>query len=136
VPTSLRLEGEEVILTVRHREGNPAAGGAPFVYPIVDDTGWSGGFRTLSTELTEHDPPPAEKSPPGSAPAATCTVPALGHLSLRAAKARLRAADCSLGQVRLAAGATKGKGKVVKQFHPAGTQLSRGAPVAVKLGSR
>jgi hypothetical protein len=28
------------------------------------------------------------------------------------------------------------KGKVVKQFHAAGTELARGTPVAIKLGSR
>jgi hypothetical protein len=48
---------------------------------------------------------------------------------------RLRAAHCAIGQVHLAAGATAGKGKVVKQFRAAGTDLAAGTPVAVKLGS-
>jgi hypothetical protein len=135
VPTSLSLgEGDVVTMVIHHREGNPAAGGAPFVYPITGGPGWAGGFRTISVELTEHHSPTTEPPPPSAAP--TCTVPSLRNLSLRAAKARLRGADCAIGQVRLAAGATKGKGKVVKQFRPAGTELVTGAPVAIKLGSR
>jgi hypothetical protein len=135
VPTTLRLEEEDlVVLTVHHREGNPAAGGAPFAYPITGGPGWEGGFRTISGEMNEPKPPAPtpEPAPPAPTP---CTVPSLHGLSLKSAKARLRAAHCVVGQVRLAAGATAGKGKVVKQFHPAGTQLGAGAAVAVKLGA-
>jgi hypothetical protein len=47
VPTSLAVTGPELItLTVHHREGNPAAGGAPFIYPIVAGAGWEGGYAT------------------------------------------------------------------------------------------
>lgn len=67
-------------------------------------------------------------------PPATCAVPSLRGLGLRAAKARLRADHCAIGQVHLARGTTKGKGRVVKQFRGAGTQLAAGARVAVKLG--
>jgi PASTA domain-containing protein len=135
VPTTLRIEGDVVTLIVHHREGNPAAGGAPFVYPIVAGSGWAGGFHSYEVQM----PPPEahpEAAPAPSPPAPICTVPSLRNLSLRAAKTRLRAGDCSIGQVRLAAGATGGKGKVVKQFRAAGTRLAAGAPVAVKLGSR
>jgi PASTA domain len=63
-------------------------------------------------------------------------VPTLRGYSLRGAMNRLRVAHCGIGAIHLAAGATAGKGTVVKQFHPAGTNLEAGAPVAVKLGSR
>jgi hypothetical protein len=142
VPTTLAQTGpDEVTLTVHHREGNPAAGGAPFVYPIISGTGWPGGFHTVTVPMEnplgepgkggEAGPPPS-----GPAPVPTCKVPALRGDSLRGAKARLRAAHCGVGAVRLAAGATAGKGKVVKQFHPAGTELTAGAPIAVKLAAR
>jgi hypothetical protein len=127
-------KGPVVTLVVHYRTGNPAAGGAPFAFPIMGGTGWEGGFWTSSIELTDHDPPATE--PPAAMPAPPCTVPSLHGLNLHAAEARLRAADCAIGQVRLAHGATRAKSKVVKQFHPAGTQLAAGAPVAVKLGAR
>jgi hypothetical protein len=151
VPTTLRVsEGDVLTLVVHHRQGNPAAGGAPFVYPVVPATEWEGPLvseRVMvppdeneiaeeirrAQDLTQNANPAVTIT---ESPIATCAVPSLRGLSLKFAKARLRAADCAIGQVHLAAGATAGKGKVVKQFHPAGTQLAAGAPVAVKLGSR
>jgi hypothetical protein len=147
VPTTLEKTGEDVItVTVHHRAGNPSDGGAPFDYPITAGEGWEGGpFQTVivqgpldgaelramrERELIEASPP----APTKPLPVITCKVPALRGYSLRAAKNRLRAAHCAVGAVRLAAGATLGKGKVVKQFHSAGTELAAGAPVAVKLG--
>jgi hypothetical protein len=131
VPTSIVLSAPEVVtIVVHHRAGNPLTG-APFVYPIIDGAGWAGGYRTISAPLGE---PPAPEPPTPTAPPTPCTVPALHGLSLRTAKVRLRAAHCSIGQVRLGPNATDGTGKVVKQFHPAGTGLVAGAPVAVKLG--
>jgi hypothetical protein len=48
VPTSLSVSGGDVItLTVHHRAGDPAKGGAPFDYPIVAGSGWEGGFQTV-----------------------------------------------------------------------------------------
>jgi hypothetical protein len=144
VPTTLRQTGrEQVTLTVHYREGNPAAGGAPFVYPITAGTGWPGGFHTVTVEMNNpfgnanesvrETNPPAPTEP---IPVPTCKVPSLRGYSLRAAKNLLRAAHCAIGAVRLAPGATAGKGKVVKQFHPAGLELAAGAPVAVKLADR
>jgi hypothetical protein len=151
VPTTLEMTGEdEITLTVHHRAGNPAAGGAPFDYPITAGEGWEGGpVQTViikgppdETELREisererierkivETSPPAQVEPP---PVVTCKVPTLRGYSLRGAKNRLRAAHCGIGAVHLATGATVGKGKVVKQFHAAGTELAAGAPVAVKL---
>jgi hypothetical protein len=140
VPTTIALsedeEGPVVTIVVHHRPGNPKAGFAPFRYPIEGGSGWEGGFRTISVELNEPKPPAAGPPPVASAPAPTCTVPSLHGFGLVAVRKLLRGADCGIGQVRLAHGATKGKGKVVKQFEPAGTHLAAGAPVAVKLGSR
>jgi hypothetical protein len=142
VPTTLALtedeEGPIVTLTVHYRAGNPAAGGAPFVFPITTGEGWEGGwfggtvqfFIPGDTSATTPSPAPVTPSPPPP----TCTVPSLHGFGLRAAKARLRGADCGIGAVRLSPGATKGKGKVVKQFRIAGAQLPGGAPVAIKLG--
>jgi hypothetical protein len=149
VPTSLEVSGGGVVtLTVHHRDGNPAAGGAPFDYPITEGEGWEGGFTTTTVilgppdeaelrarERTERElreaSPPAHPEPP---PVPTCKVPTLRGYSLRGAKNRLRVAHCGIGAVHLAAGATLGKGKVVKQFHPAGARLAAGTSVAVKLG--
>jgi hypothetical protein len=144
VPTTLELTGRDIVtLTVHHRDGNPAAAGASFVYPISGGTGWTGGFTTVvvPTEnpfaFAESERKIIEANPAASLeplPAPTCKVPALRGYSLPGAKNRLRAAHCGIGVVHLAAGATAGKGKVVKQFHAAGTELAAGAPVAVKLG--
>jgi len=134
VPTSVKLvedeEGPVVTEIVHFRAGNPAAGGAPFAFPITSGAGWEGGYRTISVEFTEPRSP-APEAPATSPPAPTCTVPTLRHLSLHAAKTRLRAA----GQVHLARGSTQRRGRVVKQFRPAGTHLPAGAQVAVKLGA-
>jgi hypothetical protein len=133
VPTTLKLaEGDVLVLTVHFRAGNPAAGGAPFVYPIVEGEGWEGGYRTFSVPLVEPRAAPTEPTTP--VPAVQCVVPALDGFNLRATKARLRSHHCKLGRVHLAHGATAAKGKVVKQFHVAGTELTPGARVAVKLG--
>ena len=67
VPTSLSVSGEdEITLTVKHREGNPASGGAPFVYPILSGTGWEGGYvgnlvNMPPPEPIEGPPPPEEE---------------------------------------------------------------------------
>jgi hypothetical protein len=67
VPTDLAITGPaEVTLTVHHRDGNIAAGGVPFVYPISEGSGWEGGFQTSSSEMNEPKPAAA---PPADAPA-------------------------------------------------------------------
>ncbi len=137
VPVTLTVTGPDLVTrTIYHREGNPAAGGAPFAYPILAGSGWEGGYRTISVELNEPKPPAPEPAPAPAPPTPTCTVPSLHGFGLVAVKKLLRGADCGIGQVRLVRGATKGKGKVVKQFEPAGTRLAAGAPVAVKLDAR
>jgi hypothetical protein len=140
VPTTIALtedvDGPVVTLIVHFRAGNPAAGGAPFDFPIVEGTGWEGGYRTFSFELNEPTSPATIPPPAPAPPDPTCTVPSLRGLGLRAARERLRADDCAIGRVHLAAGATTGKGKVVRQFKSAGTRLTAGTPVAVKLAAR
>jgi hypothetical protein len=153
VPTSLRVSDPDIVtLTVHDREGNPAAGGAPFVYPVLAGAGWEGGFQSpvfikgppdemeIEAErvAAERAREAQQAAAPGTVPpsaAPTCTVPSLHGFGLVAVKKLLRGADCAIGQVRLGQGATKGKGKVVTQFKPAGAQLDAGAPVAVKLAS-
>ncbi len=142
VPTTLKDTGvDQVTLTVHYREGNPAAEWAPFVYPITAGSGWSGGFQTtivsMKNPLGEPDGNVGESNSPAPVeepPTPTCSVPSLRGDSLRGAKNRLRAAHCGVGAIRLADGATAAKGKVVKQFRGAGTELAAGAKVAVKLG--
>jgi PASTA domain len=142
VPTTLAMTGPaEVTLTVHHREGNPAAAWAPFQYPISTGSGWTGGFTTvvvpMENPFAESERKVIEANPAATLeplPVITCKVPSLDGYSLRGAKNRLRAAHCGIGAVHLATGATIGKGKIVKQFHPVGTELAAGAPVAVKLG--
>lgn len=137
VPVTLAYTEEDVVTeNVHYREGNPAAGFAAFRYPIVGGSGWEGGFRTFTVELNEPQPPATEPvaAPVSSAP--TCTVPYLHGFGLVAVKRLLRDADCRIGRVRLARGATKVDGQVVKQFRPPGTHLPDGASVAVKLGAR
>jgi hypothetical protein len=137
VPVTLAVTGPETILwTVHHREGNPAAGFAPFAYPIIGGKGWEGGWHSFGFEMNEPRQPATEPPPAPVPPTPTCTVPSLRGLALHAAKARLRAADCGIGKVRLARGATEGKGKVARQYEPAGAQLAAGAAVAVRLAAR
>lgn len=132
VPTTLEVTAPDVVtLFVHYRAGNPAAAGAPFDYPIMGGEGWEGGIRPITVPLTE---PHVETPQPIATP--SCKVPALRGLSLRAAKARLRADHCAIGKIDLAHGATAAKGKVMKQFRVAGADLPSGATVAVKLGAR
>jgi hypothetical protein len=148
VPVTLRVDPENVLTEVVHYlPGDPLSGGASFTYPVTAGESFTTGAVSVSDLLppgtlaavdragTEANPP-AVISPfePDVTPAPRCQVPKLAGLSRRAAVAKLRISHCTLGKVHLAAGATAGKGKVVKQFHAAGTELAAGAPVAVKLG--
>ncbi|HYH54236.1 MAG TPA: hypothetical protein VD761_08900 [Solirubrobacterales bacterium] len=131
VPTTLTVTQPNVItLTVHHRAGNPARGGAPFDYPVNAGAGWEGGFVTYRVLM-----PPAETSaplpPPVSVIAPACLVPNLGGKSLKASRRALRGSNCSLGPVR----GERAKGaKVAKQYRQPGSSLPAGAVVGVKLG--
>lgn len=67
VPTTLTvIEPNTITLTVHHRAGNPAAGGAPFDYPIIEGAGWEGGITTV---LVEGPPDESESRPKAKPPA-------------------------------------------------------------------
>ena len=153
VPTTIQLTGENVItLTVHHREGNPTAGGAPFVYPIVAGPGWEGGFVPTEiegppdeTELREQREREERKEreerekrqeAEEAAQAQRCRVPALRGATVAGARKRLLRANCRLGAVTRSGGVTKKTGRVVHQTEPAGSSLSQDARVGIKLGPR
>lgn len=125
VPTTIAVTQPNIItLTVHHRGGNSAAGGAPFDYPISQGSGWEGGFQTYPVDmgpLTEQSTPP---------PAPTCTVPGLAGRTLRAARRQLRRSQCALGEVR---GERSRGARVVRQFRQPGRELPAGTEVGVKL---
>lgn len=124
VPTTLAVSEEDVItLTVHHRAGNPLAGGAPFVYPIVGGAGWEGGFQTFIVTM-----PPGEFPPPTG-----CRAPELKGKTLKAAKRLLRTAGCAFGGFRKRNGATAKTGRVVRQSPAAGGQVAESGTVQVTL---
>lgn len=125
VPTTLAVTQPNIItLTVHHRAGNSAAGGAPFDYPVIAGAGYEGGFQQYTVEM----PPPTEQAPPQ--PVLRCTVPDLAGLTLRATLRQLRRSNCGLGEVR---GERLRGARVVKQFRRAGRSLPVGTQVGVKL---
>ena len=121
VPTSLEVIAPNLVaLTVHHRDGNPAAGGEPFDYPVSAGPPFVAGPSTAT-----YIPGPS------AAPTPTCVVPKLTGRTLAASRTKLTTASCKIGAVR----GKRGKGvKVVKQFRAPGTVLAEGAKVAVKLG--
>jgi hypothetical protein len=129
VPTSIHVsDGDIITLTVHHRDGNPAAGGASFVYPITAGAGWEGGFQTHVIQIPPATAPPGSEVKP---PVASCVVPKLIGRSLQANRKRLRTSGCTLGTVR---GKRSKTSRIVKQDIAAGTVLPAGAKVSVKLG--
>lgn len=64
----------------------------------------------------------------------TCTVPNLIGKTLKKARKRLEKADCGLGRVRKASGATARSSHVVQQSPKPGKVLAKGSKVNVKLG--
>lgn len=125
VPTTLAVTQPNVItLTVHHRDGNPAAGGAPFDYPVVAGAGWEGGFQTYQVVM-----PPPEVSPP----APVCVVPDLTGRTLRASRKMLHSAHCELGQVR---GERSRRVRVAKQYRLVGRVLPVWTSVDVKAVAR
>lgn len=76
--------------------------------------------------------PPAPAAPV-VAPAPTCTVPMLKGKTLRAAKRRIRDADCSVGKLTKKEGATAKSGEVVKQVPTPGATVPVDTKVKVTL---
>lgn len=129
VPTSIGVSEPNIVtLTVHYLGGNPAANGAPFVYPIIAGPGFEVGDSTVEVLVPESEKAP-ETSPQGS-----CLVPTLKGRSLKALKRRLRKADCRLGRVKKLKGATAKTGLVVRQNPEPGLKLAPGATVRVTLG--
>lgn len=125
VPTAIAVTGEsDITVTVHHREGNPAAGGAPFDYPISPGAGWEGGFQTTIVTM-----PPGESSPSPPTTSA-CKVPNLVGSTLPAGRRKLKRAHCKLGPVH---GRRSKVARVVKQFRKPGKSLPEGTAVGVKL---
>jgi len=125
VPTTLAVTPPNIItLTVHHRAGNPAAGGAPFDYPIIAGVGWEGGFqqtRVVMGPVTEQAAPP---------PTPHCEVPKLkGRYFFKLDKV-LRRYGCTLGEVRGRRGSTT---RVVRQFPHPHTMLPAGAEVDIRI---
>lgn len=122
VPTKLAVvQPNLVVLTVHHRDGNPAAGGAPFHYPISAGVGWSGDSRTYPIVMPIGEQP---------APSSLCVVPDLTGRTVRASRRILHRAHCKLGGVR---GDRNRASRVVKQFRPAGKSLAAWTAVGVKV---
>ncbi|HYG97427.1 MAG TPA: hypothetical protein VD741_10015, partial [Solirubrobacterales bacterium] len=125
VPTTLAVTQPNLItLTVHHRAGNPAAGGASFAYPISAGEGYETDYAPGTVVM----PPSA---PPAAAPAPVCLVPGLVGKSLNASRRMLRRSNCKLGPVR---GERRRGARVTKQYRKAGRSLPAGAEVGVKLG--
>lgn len=139
VPTTLAVTDPNLItLTVHHGAGNPAAGGAPFDYPVVQGPGWEGGF------ISEQIPGPpdeaelreaelrAKPAPPAQEPLTpTCEVPVLQGRTVKAARRALLLAGCQLGPVR---GQHRRGARIVKQYRPAFATVPAGTAVGVRLG--
>jgi len=135
VPTTLAVTGEDIVtLTVHHLEGNPAVGGASFVYPIIAGEGWEGGF-----ESHEIEGPPDEAAlrkvvpaPPFESAAGVCLVPNLIGKSVQASRTILQKRGCHLGPVH---GSRSKSAHVVRQYRQAGKSLPAGTEVGIKLGA-
>ena len=129
VPTMLAVTDPNLVtLTVHHRAGNPAAGGAPFVYPISAGGGWEGGFQSVEVKIP---PTEQETNPPASPSAPTCEVPVLQGRTLKAARKALLQAGCQLGPIR---GRRHRGARIVKQYRSADKTLPAGSAVGVRLG--
>jgi hypothetical protein len=135
VPTTLTVTAPNLItLTVHHRNGDPAAGGAPFDYPVTQGVGWEGGFQSVQIQ---GPPDEAELKPKPSAlpveeaPTPTCEVPVLQGRTLKAARRALFRSNCALGPIH---GHRHLGARIVKQYRPAYKTLPAGTEVGVKLG--
>lgn len=127
VPTSLSVAAANVFtLTVHHRAGNPAAGGAPFAYPVTAGAGFQNGSQPAVIETTGRGAPAARRR---------CVVPHLKGDSLPVARKRLKRNRCTVGAVREARHAGRGKtGKVIAQSPRPGAIRKRGAAVDLTVG--
>lgn len=139
VPTTLAVvQPNIIVLTVHHKAGNPAAGGAPFDYPVTPGTGWEGGFETVQiqgppdeAELKAMAKAKAPIAPVEEPLPPTCEVPVLQGRTLKAARRALLHAGCELGPIR---GKRHPGTRVVQQYRPAYKTVPAGTTVGVRLG--
>ena len=94
---------------------------------------WAFGLPIPAVTPTTPTPPPADASTEPPAPAAHCVVPKLGGKKLKAAKKKIRAADCRTGKVKKTNGATSKTGKVKSQSPKPGKTLAAGAKINIQL---
>lgn len=129
VPTSLGIAAANVFtLTVHHRAGNPAAGGAPFVYPVNAGVGFENAFQPPIIEI-----PPTERQRRRRSRA--CVVPRLKGDSLPVARKQLKRNRCTVGTVRKARQADRRKsGKVIAQSPRPGAIRKHGTAVDLTVG--
>ena len=128
VPTTLEVSPPNVVtLTVHHRAGNPAAGGAPFTYPIFEGSGWEGGFSTFEVTVPPSEPAGVSRSRHGPRHAA-CRASGEGHWIWQGR----RSGPPVAGLVGcIASGLGLKAGRVVLQSPAPGTSLPPWAPVTV-----
>lgn len=79
-------------------------------------------------------PSAARSASPSRRAAKTCEVPKLLGLRLKAARRKLRAAECRVGAVTARQNARAGTAAVIRQTPAAGKLVARRARVAVRLG--
>lgn len=150
VPTSLMVSGEDILtLVVHHHAGNPTAGGAPFVYPVVAGPGWEGGFepvvivgppdeqelREAQERIAREKQEALEREWAKEKVSSGCLVPRLKGKSLKASKKLLRDDECLIGAVRRQKGVTSKAGKVVMQSPKPGALMAPWTTVKVTLGA-
>jgi hypothetical protein len=136
--------GSSVDVTVTTPAGKtPATAAALFAYAEPEpeqevetpNGGGSGGAGSITTPAPSTS---STSSPPGTAepgPAAPrCTVPKLLGHKLAVAKEKLKAADCRIGTVKKANGASTTTGKVKSQSPQPGKVLAARSKVGVRLG--
>jgi hypothetical protein len=87
------------------------------------------GTATSTQPFTYSSP-----APPPTPSSSDCVVPNLHGRKLRAAKKRIRKADCKLGTIKEVDGVTAKTGEVVKQNPKPGKVLAPGSKIKVKLG--
>jgi len=87
-------------------------------------------IETITKEVVHTVEVPAKAAPAE----ARCVVPKLDGKTLKAAKARLRAARCKVGLVSRKSGVRAAKAKVVAASPKTGTALPVGTAISLKLG--
>jgi hypothetical protein len=105
------------------------SGSVPISVTTVAGTSTSSQLFTFATPAIAPLPVPVPQP-------ATCTVPKIKGGSLKAAKRRIRSADCAVGKPIKKSGATAENGKVVKQQPAPGTTVPVGTKVKVTLSPR